>query len=236
MDNMKIYNELSTTPEEAKRKIKAGRLKGFTDINPMWRIKMLTKNFGPCGHGWKYEIVNKYILDGANNEKKAFVDINLFVKIDGEWSDAIPGTGGASFVSKEQNGLYTDDECFKKALTDAIGVAGKALGLSADIYFSADNTKYTLPQDDVPTEKQDDKPIEKQDSKTSKKLPEETKQSEDIPEIYKCCHCGAEIEEYLGPKGSISVERHCNSSKKKFGDIYCLDCINKGVPTSENTD
>jgi hypothetical protein len=28
-------------PNEAKKEIKGGRLSGFTDINPMWRIKTL---------------------------------------------------------------------------------------------------------------------------------------------------------------------------------------------------
>ena len=51
-DNMRIYNAVRAVPEEAKRAITAGRLKGKTDINPMWRIKALTELFGPCGDGW----------------------------------------------------------------------------------------------------------------------------------------------------------------------------------------
>lgn len=75
------------------------------------------------------------------------------------------------------------------------------------------------------------------ESEQTKKSPDDAaKIVEQLFPVIRCCHCGAEIEEYLGPKGSVSVERHCNSSKKKFGDIYCNDCINKGVPTSENTD
>ena len=42
MDNMEIWNKLAETPEEAKRKISGGRLNGFTDINPMWRLRRLT--------------------------------------------------------------------------------------------------------------------------------------------------------------------------------------------------
>ncbi len=50
---------------------------------------------------------------------------------------------------------------------------------------------------------------------------------------HQCCHCGAAIEEYLGDKGSVSPERHISRSKKKFGAIYCIDCINKGVPNED---
>ena len=147
MDKMTIWQALEKTADEAKKPIEAGRLKGFTDINPMWRFKKLTEVFGPVGIGWKFIITDKQIIPGADGVVSAFVDILLFYKNDGEWSDGIPGTGGSAFVAKEKNGLYTSDECFKMALSDAIGTACKALGMSADIYFSKDRSKYTTAQD-----------------------------------------------------------------------------------------
>ena len=147
MDNIEIWGKLESTPKEAQKEIGAGRLKGFTDINPMWRLKRLTEVFGPCGIGWKYQIVNAYTIPGANDEVAAFVDILLYYKKDGEWSDGVPGLGGSMFVAKEKNGPHTSDECFKMALSDAIGTACKALGMSADIYFSKDRSKYTEAQE-----------------------------------------------------------------------------------------
>lgn len=145
MENMAIYNAARSVPDSAKRQIGAGRLKGKTDINPMWRLKTLTEQFGPCGIGWKYTITDKRLEQGANGEVAAFLDIDLFVKVDGAWSEAIPGTGGSAFVAREKNGLYTSDECFKMALTDAISVACKALGFGADVYWEADRSKYDKP-------------------------------------------------------------------------------------------
>lgn len=149
-ENMELYIQLQKTPPEAQKCIAAGRLKGMTDINPMWRIKRLTEIFGPCGIGWWYEITDKRIEEGANGEKKAFVDINLFYKWNGEISQPIQGTGGSSFVSAETKGLYTSDECFKMALTDAIGISCKAIGMSADIYFQKDQSKYDLEPEPQP--------------------------------------------------------------------------------------
>ena len=142
MANLEIWNKVREVPKEAQKLIKGGRLAGYTDINPMWRLKTLTNQFGLCGFGWKYEITDKWLEKGANDEISAFVEINLFIKQDNEWSAAIPGTGGSSFVAKETRGLYTSDECFKMALTDAIGVACKALGVGADVYWEKDNSKY----------------------------------------------------------------------------------------------
>ena len=147
MDNMELWKSFEKTADEAKKPIEAGRLKGFTDINPCWRFKRLTEVFGPVGIGWKYQICQCYTLPGADGVVSAFVDILLFYKYNGEWSEGIPGTGGSAFVAKERSGLYTSDECFKMALSDAIGTACKALGMSADIYFSKDRSKYTTAQD-----------------------------------------------------------------------------------------
>lgn len=150
MNNLEIYSKLSVTPSEARKEIGAGRLKGMTDINPMWRIKKLTETFGVCGIGWKYVITNKRLENGCSGQISAFVDVDLFIKVDGVWSEAIPGTGGSSFVTNEKNGPYQSDECFKMALTDAISICCKALGMSSDIYFSKDRTKYDAPQQEQP--------------------------------------------------------------------------------------
>ncbi len=50
--NMRIYDAVRSVPPEAIKPITAGRLKGKSDINPMWRIKVLTEQFGPCGEGF----------------------------------------------------------------------------------------------------------------------------------------------------------------------------------------
>lgn len=142
-ENMKIYEQVRAVPSEALKAINGGRLKGMSDINPMWRIKMLTEMFGICGIGWKIEIVDKRLENGSANEIVCFVDINLYIKSDGEWSAPIPGMGGSSFVTQEKNGLYTSDECFKMAYTDAISVACKTLGFAADVYYANDRTKYS---------------------------------------------------------------------------------------------
>lgn len=148
MENLEIYEKVREVPDKAKKKIEGGRLKGMTDINPMWRIKTLTEQFGVCGIGWKSEIVRTWLENGVNNEVVASVEIKLYVKVDGVWSDGIPGIGGSKFVSKETSGLYTDDEHYKKAYTDALSVACKALGIGADVYWEKDSTKYTPPSTD----------------------------------------------------------------------------------------
>lgn len=151
MENLKIWEQVRKVPATAQKEIRGGRLIGKTDINPMWRIKTLTEQLGPCGIGWKYVVTNKWTEKGFGDEVAAFVDIDMFIKVEGAWSEAIPGTGGSMLVAKEKNGPYTSDECFKMALTDAISVSCKALGIGADIYWSEDRTKYSKPDIIMPT-------------------------------------------------------------------------------------
>lgn len=159
-ENLSIYDAVRKVPDAAKKPINGGRLKGMTDINPMWRLKTLTEHFGPCGVGWKYVITDKRMEKGAKEEVAVFVDIDLFIKVGGAWSDAIPGTGGSMFVASESKGLYTSDECYKMALTDAISVACKALGFGADVYWDKDRTKYTQPEEQQPAGKRQAPPRE----------------------------------------------------------------------------
>lgn len=141
MENLELYEKFRSVPEEAKKPIAGGRLKGKTDINPMWRIKALTEAFGPCGIGWYYKTVNKW-MESYGDETAAFVDIELYVKTEGGWSMPIPGTGGSMFAAKEKNYIYVSDECYKMATTDAISVACKQLGFGADVYWGSDRSKY----------------------------------------------------------------------------------------------
>ena len=199
MENLEIYERARQVPPSAQKGIQAGRLKGKTDINPMWRIKALTEQFGPCGIGWKYVITDKRLEQGANNEVSAFVDIALFIKVDGAWSDAIPGTGGSAFVASERNGLYTSDECFKMALTDAISVSCKALGFGADVYWAKDATKYTpRPERQQPNEAAG-KPI--------------------------CKDCGKLIYPVTHGGKKYSVADVAENAKKTYGEPLCWGCM-----------
>lgn len=167
-DNLAIYEKAREVPKTALKQIFGGRLKGMSDINPMFRIKRITEIFGPCGFGWKYEIVEKR-FETQGQEVKCFIQINLYVKWQGEWSEPIPGVGGAGFVDREKSGLFVNDECEKMALTDAMSVAMKALGVAADVYWDKDgkavNTDSKYAYDTIQPQQAQPKPSQPQPAK-----------------------------------------------------------------------
>lgn len=134
-DNLTIWNAVSRPPKEALKQITGGRLSGMTDIKPQWRYKAMAKQFGVCGVGWKYTITREWTEQGSDSQILCFVNVDLFIKIDKEWSEAIPGTGGSMLVTKESKGLHSSDEGYKMALTDALSVAMGRIGVAAEIYM-----------------------------------------------------------------------------------------------------
>lgn len=144
-ENLNIYNAVREVPKDAQKPIQGGRLRGKTEIRPMWRIEKLTELFGPAGFGWYTEIVRQWFESTSTGEVAVFCLLNLYVKIDGEWSKPIEGLGGNKFIEKEKNGLYVEDEAVKMAYTDALGVACKSLGFGSDIYWGGERSKYHKP-------------------------------------------------------------------------------------------
>lgn len=192
--NLELYNRVREVPSDAQKTIGAGRLKGMTDINPMWRIKKLTEEFGPVGTGWYIDILEQWSEDGADGVKMVFVKIALYYKNDKGWNQPVLGIGGSQLVAKESKGMYNDDESYKKALTDAIGGACKLLGIGADIYWDKDRTKYDRP----PEEKTQTTQKQAENKGTNAKKQEVKQQAAEIEEVKNAPISDLQIQTILG--------------------------------------
>ena len=154
-ENLRIWAQVCTVPEEHTKPISGGKLNGKTDINPMWRIKTLTELFGACGSGWKVEIAGQGVIP-TGEEVVCWVLVNLYYKLPGgeEWSAPIPGYGVDMAFEKQKGAVRPNDECFKMAFTDALGSACKMLGFADNIYSSGytkgyDGSKYGRSRDEA---------------------------------------------------------------------------------------
>ena len=156
MSNRRIWDRVYKPDPTSLKTIGGGRLKGMTDINPQWRLQAATEEFGPCGIGWWYTIKELWTVPGSDGQVMAFARVDVFYR-DGETiSNPVEGIGGSMMITneskKEQQAdgttkyvpyQYTNDECYKMAVTDALSVAFKALGFGAEIYAGRwDGSKY----------------------------------------------------------------------------------------------
>ena len=139
MSTLDIWNKVARPPKEALKTIKGGRLSGMTDVNPQWRLKVMTENFGPCGRGWKYTIDKLWNEPGPDGVVMCFALVSVQIME----AAPIQGVGGSMLVAKESAGLRANDEGYKMAVTDALSTALKTLGVAADIYAGLwDGSKY----------------------------------------------------------------------------------------------
>jgi hypothetical protein len=136
---MDVYAAGETVPANYLRTIKAGRLNGKSDINPQWRIRKLTELFGPCGKGW-WITEDRLERVTVGNEIVVFAVVTLYIE---GWPYGIVGHGGNKLLVQESSGMHVNDEAEKMALTDALSVACKQIGIGAAVYEGRwDGSKY----------------------------------------------------------------------------------------------
>jgi len=241
-EHLNIYDSLRSVPADCLRKIEKGRLKGKSDINPQWRIKVMTEQFGLCGIGWMYTVTKKWTEKGSYDQVMCFVDIELFVKVGTTWSNAIPANGGNMLVSAEKSGqnLHTSDEGYKMATTDALGTAMKMIGVAADVYMG-EGGKY------AEKERQEQYSSETGPTKAQKTEVERLMAQKQVSEKTLCDHFGISGMEIMdtGMAGKaiqfmslikvaekvLSEKIMCPNTGRLVPETECKDCSNrKGCP------
>lgn len=187
-ENMRIWDAVKRPPPEALKTINGGRLSGMTDVKPQWRYQAVTELFGPCGIGWKFEIVRLWTEPGSDGQVLAFAHINLFIPgNENKWAVPIPGIGGSMLITKESKGLHNSDEAFKMAITDALSTAMKMLGVAADIYSGMwDGGKYK----DAPITKLTNEPVDESKVSTAVEWFKKAIEIDNIEEHYKAIQDG----------------------------------------------
>ena len=137
-DNLKLWNAVEKTdPKYTKAFSRAGGFSG-TAINATYLIRKATELWGPVGNAWGFDIADEKYVPGCEGTVIHVVRIQ-FRHPEG----AFPTFGQTTFVGKNKNGPFTDEEAPKKSLTDAITKALSMLGFAADVHLGLyDDNKY----------------------------------------------------------------------------------------------
>lgn len=132
---MAIWNQVCSTPPERTQKFSysaGGRQ--FNDVNPQYRIQCLTEQFGPCGSGWGYDILERW-REKWGDAECCYVMLRIWYYEGDIRCETGPQIGGTVVQ-------YSPDECWKMSITDALGKCAALLGVAADIYLGVFDTKY----------------------------------------------------------------------------------------------
>lgn len=210
-NNLRFYSQGCEVPADALKPIKAGRLKGMSDVNPMWRMKRMTEIFGPVGFGWKYEIVKQW-TEAYGNEVKCFCNVHLFVRDPEtkEWSEPIPGNGGSAIVSMESKGAYVNDEGYKMALTDALSIAMKPLGIGGNIWYGPKATGHN----------------ESKYEESTRESTNQSQQSQQGQGTSAMAFTGAQLQQALSELNAVTSEQAFQELWSKWAKMVPALCMN----------
>lgn len=141
-NNLRIWKAVEQTdPHFTKQFNRGGGFKG-TATNATYLFKKATATFGPLGIGWGWNVIDEKYQPGQDKDVIHVVRIKLWYELDGKRGE-IEHFGQTTFVGKNRNGYFTDEEAPKKSLTDAISKSLSGLGFAADIHLGLyDDNRY----------------------------------------------------------------------------------------------
>lgn len=135
-ENMKLWRAVEATNPDHTKKVTFGR--AITAIDPYRQVEAATKQFGPAGDGWGWEVKEVKEVHATNQ-------IAILISL---WHGGNPTA--RRIEQWGQNGIYIDnackkkdEDCFKKATTDGITKCLSYLGFNSDVFFGKfDDNKY----------------------------------------------------------------------------------------------
>lgn len=144
MENMKLWDSVCTTDPGVTKAAKVGGHE-FTAIDPQSQRKQATELFGPFGIAWGVEDARGEFITLDDSHVLYVYNAMLWYRWEGE-TGKFPITSAvkAMYRTSGKTGyLKIDDDCTKKAATNAVSKGLSFLGFNADVFLGKfDDEKY----------------------------------------------------------------------------------------------
>jgi len=145
MTKMDLWSRAFTTDPEAVKPITGKQYNGNSP-KPYWIVERLTAEFGPCGIGWGFSILNERFErfgDGVNAESLHVAIVRFWYVLGGQRGELEQiGQTRASYTTSKGKFLV-DEDAPKKSVTDALVKCASYLGFAGDIFSGRwDDSKY----------------------------------------------------------------------------------------------
>lgn len=148
MDNKALWKRAFTTDPAAVKPITGKQYKGNSP-KPYWIVERLTDEFGPCGIGWGFTILNERMERLSETDVLHVAVVRMWYVLEdkrGEFEQI--GQTKATYWSvgktdKDPGKLVVDEDAPKKSVTDALVKCASYLGFAGDIFSGMwDDSKY----------------------------------------------------------------------------------------------
>lgn len=141
-DNKALWQRAFTTDPKAVKAITGKQYNGNSP-KPYWIIERLTDEFGPCGIGWGFSILNER-FERFSDTDTLHVAVVRFWYMLGEKRGELEQVGQTKATYTTSKGAFlVDEDAPKKSVTDALVKCASYLGFAGDIFSGRwDDSKY----------------------------------------------------------------------------------------------
>lgn len=141
-DNKALWDRAFTTDPSAVKEITGKQYRGNSP-KPYWIVERLTEEFGPCGIGWGFSILNER-MERLIEPEILHVAVVRFWYMLGDRRGELEQVGQTkACYAKKDGSLMVDEDAPKKSVTDALVKCASYLGFAGDIFSGMwDDSKY----------------------------------------------------------------------------------------------
>ena len=141
-DNKALWRRAFTTDPKAVKPITGKQYSGNSP-KPYWIVERLTDEFGPCGIGWGFKILNER-FERFSDTDTLHVAVVQFWYVLGEKRGELEQVGQTKSSYTTNAGKFMlDEDAPKKSVTDALVKCASYLGFAGDIFSGRwDDSKY----------------------------------------------------------------------------------------------
>lgn len=141
-DNMSLWRRVSKTDPHHVKPITGKQYSGNSP-KPYYIVERLTEEFGPCGIGWGFSILNERMERLSGTDVLHVAVVRFWYELNGKRGELEQiGQTKTTYVSSKDK-LIVDEDAPKKSVTDALVKCASYLGFAGDIFSGRwDDSKY----------------------------------------------------------------------------------------------
>ena len=142
MTNKALWDRAFVTDPAAVKPITGKQYSGNSP-KPYWIVSRLTDEFGPCGIGWGFTIINERFERFSDTDSLHIACVRFWYLFDGKRGELEQiGQTKGSYMSAGGK-FILDEDAPKKSVTDALVKCASYLGFAGDIFSGRwDDSKY----------------------------------------------------------------------------------------------
>ena len=133
MSNKALWERVCITDPKAVKPITGKQYQGNSP-KPYWVVERLTEEFGPCGIGWGFTIINQCMERLVEYEILHVAHIRFWYELDGKRGELEQIGQTKAVYEKSKGGLMVDEDAPKKSVTDALVKCASYIGFAGDIF------------------------------------------------------------------------------------------------------